>query len=286
MADGRKLARKHHLVPQFYLRGFANGRDQLAQIRLPSKQVILGSVENACARRDFYMLYDRDGNPGDDLELLLADVESHAARVLRDITKGGLVLPSEEQRARLSLWLALQWIRGPRARAGVAEISSAMRSRKVFDDFLSVFNDQRWHLEMIMDGWQDTAWQMSRMDWWFIQFKRHTLATSDSPLIGTPPADDIDGPISTYYMPLNRRLYVIMRLRPSDFDIPANLIVPATTDWARRFNRMTAVHAHEWVYHHPDDNPISHVELHDPSNRRVTDEAEVNQFFDEMEADD
>ena len=79
-------ARRHHTVPQFYLRGFADG-ETLRTIALPGRRRYKQSVRDASVETDFYAL---PGHPeGDDvLERALSEVEGAAAAVLRLIVKG------------------------------------------------------------------------------------------------------------------------------------------------------------------------------------------------------
>ena len=53
------FARRHHTVPQFYLRGFARD-DQIATLRLPGKHRFLQSVKDASVVKDYYSLEGHD----------------------------------------------------------------------------------------------------------------------------------------------------------------------------------------------------------------------------------
>lgn len=105
----RSLAKRHHFVPQFYLRGFAQD-DLLTSVRLDGHQVFSQSVRKAASGTRFYAI---DGHPdGDDaFEKVLSYLESEAARALERVVSGTWPLAAED-RGTLAYFVALQAVRG------------------------------------------------------------------------------------------------------------------------------------------------------------------------------
>lgn len=73
-----KNARKHHWVPQFYLRGFSNGAGRRAQVYvadLAEEKVFTANIRNIAAARDFDRV-EVAGHPADALEKGYAGFEA------------------------------------------------------------------------------------------------------------------------------------------------------------------------------------------------------------------
>jgi hypothetical protein len=73
--------RKHHFVPQFYLRGFTGDNDQLFVVDRPSEKTFRTSPKNVAAERDFNRV-DVEGLAPDAIEKALADFEGKVAPAL------------------------------------------------------------------------------------------------------------------------------------------------------------------------------------------------------------
>lgn len=50
----RKVTRKQHWIPQFYLRGFSDSKGQLQVYRAQEDHLFATNIENVCAKRDLY----------------------------------------------------------------------------------------------------------------------------------------------------------------------------------------------------------------------------------------
>jgi Protein of unknown function (DUF4238) len=103
------LPRKHHYLPQFYLRGFSPDRRSLFQIEKATSKSYGCQIRDIAAIRDFHEL---DGADVDDpyvLEKSLAELESEQANHLKEVLAGG--------------------IDGPRSRTGLLQFLSVMRMR-------------------------------------------------------------------------------------------------------------------------------------------------------------
>src|SRR5688500_7539718 len=81
-------ARRHHYVPQFYLRRFADQKDQVRMIRRSTGKVVTTSVSNAAVQVGFYDVETEDGTPRDLVERFLSSVEGEVAEVFERIDAG------------------------------------------------------------------------------------------------------------------------------------------------------------------------------------------------------
>jgi hypothetical protein len=122
--------KRHHYVPQFYLRRFANARGQLRVYRTHShSEPLMTTVKNAAVKTGFYKI-DLSG-PGDpmSLEKLLSGIEGKAAAAIARLA-GGAIPPSRIDRDVLSMYIALQLVRTPEQRRSIEETTDIME--KVF----------------------------------------------------------------------------------------------------------------------------------------------------------
>ena len=102
---GTPTSRRHHTVPKFYLRGFAEGETVLT-VALPGHRRYKQSVNDASVETDFYALPGHEA--GDDVfEKALSSVEAAAGAVLKKVSSGMWPL-GERDRTTLSYYIALQ----------------------------------------------------------------------------------------------------------------------------------------------------------------------------------
>lgn len=80
------VAKRHHTVPQFYLRGFAD-EGQIGTVRLPGKVRFVQAVRKAASQANFYALKGHENGP-DVVERLLAKVEGEAASLFEALVRG------------------------------------------------------------------------------------------------------------------------------------------------------------------------------------------------------
>jgi hypothetical protein len=80
------VAKRHPTVPQFYLRGFADG-ERIATVRLPGDQPFMQSVRKAASEMNFYSIAGHEDGP-DVFEKLLSSIEGEASRVFGHIADG------------------------------------------------------------------------------------------------------------------------------------------------------------------------------------------------------
>jgi hypothetical protein len=102
--------RRHHYLPQFYLRGFCRGNEFWIFDR-EKGQFRLQTPVNTTVQTDFYSFRQQDGSIDPKPERFLATVETIAAPAIAKADEGGF-LSLEEQQA-ISLFAALQMVRVP-----------------------------------------------------------------------------------------------------------------------------------------------------------------------------
>jgi hypothetical protein len=119
--------RKHHYLPQFYLRGFsADGRSTF-QIEKRGGRAYLASVRDTAAIRDYHELDTDDAKDPGVIEKRLADIESKSAEALARALKDGLTTP-ETHNLVIQL-VALLRVRVPAFKAEIeAYLQNVVRS--------------------------------------------------------------------------------------------------------------------------------------------------------------
>jgi hypothetical protein len=106
--------RKHHYLPQFYLRGFSvNGRS-VYQMEKEGSRAFLCSIGDAAAVRDYHLIDDAEVPDVHQVEKALGEMESRIAPALSEIHAMGL--RSANSRALLIQFISLMRWRVPAAK--------------------------------------------------------------------------------------------------------------------------------------------------------------------------
>jgi hypothetical protein len=117
--------RRHHLVPRFILERFAkDGALELIE-RDDLSKVIPSSVSNALLMKDFYSLETDQGRDPIVEKFLATDIEGPAAEQIRRLVEGGRSLAAPGVRGPISMFLAMQKVRGRASREMLVEHSKA-----------------------------------------------------------------------------------------------------------------------------------------------------------------
>lgn len=116
-------ARRHHVVSKFYLKYFADERDQLTTVMLPGERTFTQSVGDASVNIDFYTVIDNSGQQSGIAERALSQLEGLAASAWREMDNGVWPLP-DEHRVAMATWLALQLLRGTGVRNSISELAT------------------------------------------------------------------------------------------------------------------------------------------------------------------
>ena len=119
----KNIARNHHYVPQFYLRGFLDPNRQNEQFHVIDKvdrRHFVTSPRNIAAQRDFNKI-NIQGHAVDEIESRLAQVEGQAATVLRDIAQNA-TLPQNRDMDVLVVFVGILTVNNPQIRDSLINI--------------------------------------------------------------------------------------------------------------------------------------------------------------------
>ena len=288
---GRPKSRRHHTVPRFYLRRFADDKGQLLRVALPGDHRHRVSVNDATVENDFYIAELDDGSQTDLVEAMFSEIEGHAAHAFRAILDRGEWPPSADTRAGIAAWAALQILRSPAVRrqgediadvmlklqiaAGGkpamrenlrelhgreptdAEVDEAWADASDFDNWRLPLHPNA-HIKLIGEMLPGTVSQFFARGWTITRFERKTLLTSDSPIYLAPHPDQPAGmgtglvTAGGILMTLDRRTALLMN------DVgDQDLVMPPAAAYARSVNGAVAFNARRAIFHHPDDDPLA-----------------------------
>lgn len=286
--------RRHHLVPQFYLRRFANAHDKIMVSRRDLQKRFLTSVERAARETDFYTVETTEGS-SQLVEQILSRVETLAAQSIERLVAGGFP-PTQEDRENVAVFIALQLTRGRDHRhawnvvadaflklslegmteAGVRQaLTSAYGRPPTKEEVASAYElvenpesyfvvpHQNESIEAMLDNLQFLVPPILERTWKIAEFDKPLLLTSDSPVVLWSPRDQ------------NRELRGIGLLTAKHIRFPLDpwhaLILVKGTEGRERMhfiderhslemNWGTAARAYEWIYHHPEQDPLAGLE--------------------------
>jgi hypothetical protein len=290
-------AKRHHYVPQAYLRGFADQDERLRTVPLDGAAPFLQAVDTAAAENYYNAVVDEQGERSDQLEVALSSLEGDGIEAIRTLLYGPFP-PDGGTRHRLAAYLGLQMARTPRVRAHLDQLTDRMaktmvafsgpsglrraleesggevsdEDAKSLGSYLSEFDqyqvrpDQNTQVRHMLEAAEVLAEPFALLPWALIAFQRKALLTSDNPIgLWLPPSErrPFEGigllTADEVWFPINRRTALLVSPHADD----GTVLVP-TAKWARRINQLVALWAHRWLYHHPHDNPVDGLRLPAP----------------------
>lgn len=243
-------AKKHHYVPQFYLRKFAEN-EQVATVRLPGDRRYVSSVIDTGSENRFHTVRQHTDNP-EILEDAFAELEDDAAPVIERVEEGLWPLPRDE-RMTLAGFVLFQALRGPdqrrlmkalqarmveRETSRVAEQGAARwfadrgllvdedRAQEAWDrttnsEEMPVVIDALYHAGRIASLAERAMPHFIRRRWKLIRFDSPSLITSDAP-VGIDDVDD--GEHGRYGLVTARRIsYPVSRTLAIVFGAPVQV---------------------------------------------------------------
>src|ERR1700754_2809381 len=102
-----KPSRRHHYLPQMYLRGFADEAEQVWVFDRKENTFLHQGILNTAVKKNFYTAVGPDGKKTDAVEQMLANiVESPMKRIIERLDRKNLNWEGED-RAVLALFVAL-----------------------------------------------------------------------------------------------------------------------------------------------------------------------------------
>lgn len=120
MTDNSQTKKRHHQIPQFYLRHFASpGTDQIWNYDKRDGRVFRTSILNTACETHLYSVPNEDGSRNTEIENLLSDIEGKAAAQYPGLLTG--TIPTGQQKADLASFLASMCVRTNSYRRAYAE---------------------------------------------------------------------------------------------------------------------------------------------------------------------
>jgi hypothetical protein len=275
-------------VPRFYLSGFAKGK-QLGAVNVRTGVRHTTSVADAAVEVNFYTVRDQ-ATDSRGFEASLSQAESVAATVHRGILGGQWPLVPDD-RAAFAAFMTLQFLRvqshrwqmqhaiaadlrnlariNPEEFERILALPGAPSREAIAGADLSSLVSSAVHIQQIATMVPKLVEHLLRRPWELIRFESPSLITSDEPL--TPLANPAEpqsvglGLENSWALlfPMSRDAALIMFRDPtrSFVDAVTEDIALGRFDMARQggrqsaqlFNMNTAMHAHMFAYHHPDD---------------------------------
>lgn len=284
---------RHHVVPQMYLRRFADSRGQvvLASRRDTSVQHRT-SVGRACREVGYYEIptadLEEDARPGHDpeaVERLLSQIEGAANLRLAELLDGGCP-PTPEIRFRLSLFFSLQMTRGTAFRRTLDELASAVaptwldsefseenirqrlaergeEATQVFVDEVRAFVTgpngprpefrQGHYVQHALAHALQLQEHLFKRRWRVLEFETPSLITSDEPVAV------FVGNSRLPMGPANARAIWVPIDRQHALAMTltgSEGLVRSGATRARRLNQLVADQAQRWIICHPEDSAL------------------------------
>lgn len=279
-------ARRHHVVPRFYLRRFADGRDRVVVIDKDMGKDWPSSTGDAAVITDFYTVDTHDG-PSDEAEALIASIEHKASDVLRQVDAGVWPLPHAERSIVANL-LALQLTRGPQLRATLdrsmtegirlqfrvlaenddflmthvqrdlgrvptpAELDEYREAFREGEQYAELHMPRSDHVMTLLKNAAEFVEPVFRMEWVLCEGQRAEFVTSDDPFVMWMHAQH-GGPAAGLYnaeevhMALDPGHCLLLRWRENPRDARAVAAEPQVV----ALNTRTALWAHRFVILRP-----------------------------------
>lgn len=278
------MKRRNHTVNGSYLTRFADDHGLLAGIELPGRRFPV-PVDRATVIRNFYVTRLPDGSESDQAEDDFCDIEGRASASMAILIDQRRWPIPDAVRADIATWAALQFLRVPAVRQLAREITDAyidvgvpittgtgeqtrlrMPAGEADPEKL-----KRLHLEFIRKNTPVVAQMLYARDWHLTFFTRKTLVTADSPVILRPmlryPAGTsvAVGDAAEIQIPLDRRAALSMGAVGR-----GDQLVPGSAKIAADLNQAVANNARRFLFHHPSDEPLAGVALHQPRPRELS----------------
>ncbi|MEV4513794.1 DUF4238 domain-containing protein [Dactylosporangium sp. NPDC049525] len=301
--------KRHHQVPQFYLRGFADRGNHVKVVRFgEAPAAYTTNVKNVAVEANFYRVDWLDAERESLAEKLIGEIEQAAVAPLQALAQHEQL--SVEQRYHVASWVVLQYLRGRGTRVDSVGLQKIMlradlalggkqrlASRlKLTDadaieaawDRIVVRGDlsdpptaRRNHLKTMFDGVTHMAAHYARAQWQVVTFGRHRLFTSDQPVYLWRDRDDDSGvgmlTADRVSLPLNRTtglaIYPKMQTGSTEFSQPSTLLYRsfAINAWAA---------AEEIVIMHPGDELPDWLPATRPAHLGNLDLPDIQRFID------
>lgn len=215
--------KRHHYVPQFYLKKFADDQDRLWVYDRVNKQYRHQNVEQVASINHYYRIEKKDGTLSLEIEEHLSEIEGNGAAAIEKLERAEPITP--EEKAHIAVFIAVQMTRVPDYEKRVNELQdkairrmtkigfptieatkekitrlmkgSGMRGDEVTAEEMYEFiqEDQygieiprQNNIKMMLEMAANAADYFMQMDWFLIRAaKGGSFVTSDNPFTLFPP---------------------------------------------------------------------------------------------------
>lgn len=296
--------RRHHLVPQFYLRRFSC-KNKLRMANRASGTKVVTSVSNAAVQNDFYTLRRDDGGDSYAVERRLSQIEGHTAIALQHFA-GGTFPPSEEDRLQLSVFIALQALRGTdfredhrtmgrklvdhiiattgpeQVRRGIRDAGHEPTDEEVQASFehmeeslahYAVEPPPEESIAMMLEMAAKVAPTFYERTWLLLRAPDVSFVTSDAPVVRWMNPEFGENPYGPYGVGLLTANEIrfpvdsrhVLCLWPAG--VASEQVIDLDAEDIPEMNYSIAVSAHKWVFHDPDHDLLAGIDLPPPGPR-------------------
>lgn len=284
------IKRRHHVVPNFYLKRFADSKKKITRVPLGGGEVKTIPTKDATVRTDFYRV-DHPELPPDALEDALAEIEASVAPAFVRVVDQAVWPPIDEDRKLLARFVALQYLRSQATRSAGEEIIRSMGKLEVgtasteqLREMLELSEDisgegveeirrgmletadtftvdRHSHLRFILESLEGlTNLVLGRAPWLLFRWEDAAVGTSDTPVVIESTGDagfhsDAGfGVAPGLMLPVSRHACLSLgKVGGAGEDA----IVDGHSEVLRLANQWTLYNARREAFHHPDDLPFA-----------------------------
>ncbi|MBI2914090.1 MAG: DUF4238 domain-containing protein [Chloroflexi bacterium] len=290
-AQTQAQPKRHHFVPKFYLRHFADNKRRVRMYtRGHKRKPIIVSVSNAAVESGLYTVLEESGDESQKVEGLLSLIEGQAKSAIDRILKGRFP-PDLEDRSALALFMALQMLRTPEqhrqyeamvdytqkvllegwtpeyARERLEQASMEPTHEAVAQIMDVVENPDKYRfvphkneqIRIMLSVATNIAPVIAARSWLLGQCKTASFITSDHPVVWWSEPTEMSRYVGTgvgnaqeVHFPLDRHHALMLALPGS---LP-ELVMAAAADNVLFVNWLVAEYSYRWIYQHPDDEPL------------------------------
>lgn len=260
--------RRHHYIPQFYLKRFANKHGRMIRMSLPTDPPPSRSpthVKNLAVTKDFYTIRTDKGESAL-IENFMSMWDSHASQIVGRLADRNYWPITDEYKLQMSFWITLLHLRSPAfRRRNEAAFESMMemlvRMGPDADEFKATeyrfLQHQNEYVRLMLEVTCQAMEHLLLRRWTVVHLKAPGLALPDvNPvLIPGPPHPAIGTGLATapeVIMPLDRHHLLCMHM----YETAEELIEIPTeaSEWhIRHYNNLLISGAYQEVYCHQAD---------------------------------
>ena len=217
------IPKRHHYLPQFYLKNFTNNDGLFWVFDRKNKEYRQQHPVNTALQKDYYTFRDKNGKKHTEIEKLFSSIEGKIKPVINKIDMGNTI--TSEEKVILSFFISFQKTRVPDFEKSVNELSGKMLTAIIQkssskDDIVSFIKEYKkntgkkvkmspedlldfiqsnefsidfereWSLPMILRLGVEFSQHFVNMNWIFLWApKNSSFITSDNPFVLVPPSN-------------------------------------------------------------------------------------------------